>query len=114
MRVHTGRCCESARSVIENGRYYVRGYSALSRERGELVLGVMSDAREDGGHREESTSGSGGHPHAGQASVESIQVLARALSGSTEGALRSLIDGFWSRLDARLACFTDSIGWWCI
>ena len=34
--------------------------------------------------------------------VESINVLARALSVPLEGAVTASMEGFWSRLDARL------------
>ncbi len=62
----------------------------------------MSDTRESVGRPEESPSWPGDHPPATQPSVESIQILARALSGPIESALNASMEGFWTRLDARL------------
>ncbi len=47
----------------------------------------MSDTQESVGRPEESPSGPGDHPPATQPSVESIQILARALSGVDGGVL---------------------------
>ena len=68
----------------------------------------MSDTRESVGRPEESSSGPGDHPPATQPSVESIQILARALSGPIESALNASMEGFWTRLDARLESLTPS------
>ncbi len=53
----------------------------------------MSDTRESVGRPEESPSGPGDHPPATQPSVESIQILARALSGPIESALNASMEG---------------------
>ncbi len=71
---------------------------------------MMLDMRESVGRSEESPSGPGDHPPATQPSVESIRILARALSGPIESALNALMEGFWTRLDARLESLKPSSG----
>ncbi len=52
-----------------------------------------------------------GHPPTTAApSVESINHLARALTGQLEGALSASMEGLWERLDARLASLTPGPG----
>ena len=84
-----------------------------SAEVNEYKQQTMADERGDasGSRSSEDRPRPQGHPPTTAApSVESINHLARALTGQLEGALSASMEGLWERLDARLASLTPGPG----
>ncbi len=102
-----------AHVVESRHRLRVERVARSSAEVNEYKQQTMADERGDasGSRSSEDRPRPQGHPPTTAApSVESINHLARALTGQLEGALSASMEGLWERLDARLAPLTPGPG----
>ncbi len=94
---HRLRVERVARSSAEVNEYKQQ---TMAKERGDASSRSSEDRPRPQGHP----------PITAAPSVESINHLARALTGQLEGALSASMEGLWERLDARLASLTPGPG----
>ncbi len=108
-----GKTTPNTHVVESRHRLRVERVARSSAEVNEYKQQTMADERGDASSSRSSEDRPRPQVHpltTAAPSVESINHLARALTGPLEGALSASMEGFWERLDARLASLTPGPG----